>query len=75
MNQTYDGTDLGARLSPDHGSLGGALVVRAIQTLRTWHQRARGRTELLRLDDHILRDVGLTREQVLAETRKPFWRA
>lgn len=34
-------------------------------------KRARGR--LARLDDHLLRDIGLTREDALAEARRPIW--
>lgn len=36
--------------------------------------RQRGRRELRRLDQRILRDVGLTREQVEQEAAKPIWR-
>jgi uncharacterized protein YjiS (DUF1127 family) len=45
------------------------------RTLATWSERARLRRELRRLDDHLLNDVGLTREQIGAEIEKPFWRA
>jgi uncharacterized protein YjiS (DUF1127 family) len=38
-----------------------------------WLQRSRARAELEQLDEHLLRDVGLSREQVLQETAKPFW--
>jgi uncharacterized protein YjiS (DUF1127 family) len=34
-----------------------------------WHQR---RT-LLELDEHLLRDIGITRRQAEQEARKPFW--
>jgi uncharacterized protein YjiS (DUF1127 family) len=44
-------------------------------TLATWSERARMRRELRRLDDHLLDDVGLSREQIAAEIDKPFWRA
>jgi uncharacterized protein YjiS (DUF1127 family) len=37
-------------------------------------ERARQRRHLAGLDDHMLRDIGLTRADVAAETRKPFWR-
>lgn len=43
--------------------------------LTLWHRRARQRLELTKLDDHLLDDIGLTREEVEAEARKPFWRA
>ena len=35
--------------------------------------RAKQRRELLNLSDHQLDDIGLTREQVITEARKPFW--
>lgn len=40
-----------------------------------WAARRRQRRELRELDDRLLRDIGLTREQVLREAAKPFWRA
>jgi uncharacterized protein YjiS (DUF1127 family) len=42
--------------------------------LLTWHARARQRRQLLSLSDHMLRDLGLTRADVMAEASKPFWR-
>lgn len=48
---------------------------RPVAKLRLWQERVRQRHELSLLDDHILQDIGLTREQVEAEARKPFWRA
>jgi uncharacterized protein YjiS (DUF1127 family) len=47
---------------------------RAADLLLTWHERARQRRQLLTLNDHMLRDLGLTRADVLAESSKPFWR-
>jgi uncharacterized protein YjiS (DUF1127 family) len=46
-----------------------------LDTLRVWRERARGRQQLRTLDDHLLRDIGLTRLQAEAEANKPFWRA
>jgi len=43
--------------------------------LRTWYLRTRERQALAELDDHLLRDCGLTRAQARHETGKPFWRA
>jgi uncharacterized protein YjiS (DUF1127 family) len=48
---------------------------RFLNTLRLWHQRARGRQQLREFDDHMLRDIGITRLQATAEATKPFWRA
>jgi uncharacterized protein YjiS (DUF1127 family) len=45
------------------------------ETLRLWRQRARGRQHLREFDDHLLRDIGITRLQADAEATKPFWRA
>ncbi|WP_374642336.1 DUF1127 domain-containing protein [Tabrizicola sp.] len=33
----------------------------------------RSRKALARLDPHLLRDIGLTREEALAETARPLW--
>jgi len=46
----------------------------ALETIARWRARRAGRFALLELDDHLLADIGLTREQMLRETRKPFWR-
>ncbi|MCB1893763.1 DUF1127 domain-containing protein [Accumulibacter sp.] len=43
-------------------------------TLRLWARRRRGRRELRELDEHILRDVGISRAQARFEGSKPFWR-
>lgn len=37
-------------------------------------QRRRQRQAMLELEDHLLADVGLTREQAEQEARKPFWK-
>ena len=42
--------------------------------LRCWRERARSRSELSELDDHILRDIGLTRDALLHEATKQFQR-
>ncbi|WP_028693187.1 DUF1127 domain-containing protein [Pseudomonas cremoricolorata] len=38
-------------------------------------QRWRTRRALLALSDQHLRDIGLSREQAIAEGSKPFWKA
>ncbi len=50
-------------------------VFEALPVLLIWHERARQRRALARLDDHLLRDVGLSRAAAVLESRKPFWRA
>ncbi len=44
-------------------------------TLCLWQQRVEMRGRMGRLDARILDDIGLSREQVMAEAKKPFWKA
>jgi uncharacterized protein YjiS (DUF1127 family) len=41
---------------------------------REWRLRKNGRLELARLDERMLRDIGLTRVDAVFEINKPFWR-
>lgn len=43
-------------------------------TLMCWQERAKQRSHLATLDDHLLRDMGLTRAAVEREIAIPFWR-
>ena len=47
---------------------------RLVATLREWRRRARDRGQLARLDDRMLRDIGLTRADAEFLCNKPFWR-
>jgi uncharacterized protein YjiS (DUF1127 family) len=44
----------------------------AARSLR-FYERQQQRRLLLELDEHMLADVGLTREEAQSEGRKPFW--
>lgn len=46
----------------------------ALEHLLLWHDRAAQRRQLQMMDDRMLKDIGLTRADVDAETEKPFWR-
>jgi len=37
-------------------------------------ERSRQRQALAELDDHALKDIGVTRQQAIAEAAKPFWK-
>lgn len=50
------------------------LLTRMFEALMTWQQRQAERHHLSRLDDYLLRDVGLSRADVEQESSKPFWR-
>jgi len=45
------------------------------RVLLAWQARVSERHHLEDLPDYMLRDVGLTREEVDRESHKPFWRA
>jgi len=55
-----------APVEPRHGLV--ALV-------REWLRRSRTRHEITELDDHLLRDIGLTRYDAVVESRKHFWQS
>ena len=41
--------------------------------LREWRRRQRSRTFLVQLDDHLLKDIGVTYAEAEREANKPFW--
>ncbi len=66
--QTLSGATPATRQGPS------GRLLRLVETVLTWRERARGRRVLAGLDDHTLRDVGLDRAAVSGEIDKPFWR-
>ena len=46
---------------------------RVITTLLRWHELARQRRALMGMDDHMLKDIGLSRADALREAERPFW--
>lgn len=56
--------------APSRSGLLAAIVDRVID----WQERARSRVLLGRLDDRMLRDMGISRADVDLEAGKPFWR-
>jgi uncharacterized protein YjiS (DUF1127 family) len=51
-----------------------SLVSRLRGEFRTWRRRARERTELARMSEAELHDIGVTSTDRWAEINKPFWR-
>lgn len=45
-----------------------------IRLLKCWYARYRQREQLLKLDDHALKDIGVSRADAVAEGTKPFWK-
>ena len=52
-----------------------SVVGRFVGALLVWQARSRERQILAAMDDHALKDIGLTRADVSREIEKPFWRA
>ncbi len=69
-----------AALAADRASPWDALrglragAIRALETLFEWQERARERNHLETLSDYHLKDMGISRADVVRETSKPFWR-
>ncbi|HEY9079014.1 DUF1127 domain-containing protein [Magnetovibrio sp.] len=82
---TISGAALSSALSLSwHGWLndGKRLIVREfnrvpaaiVTTVRMWRRRNCARNSIRTMDEHMLRDIGLSPEQARLETQKPFWR-
>lgn len=47
---------------------------KTLETPWIWQARSRQRKHLASLDDRMLKDIGLTADDVRRECAKPFWR-
>ncbi len=63
----------GDMLSPGRLPTGRTLVDRLIATIRDWRMRRAGRLVLREMDEHRLRDIGLTRAEAEREIAKSFF--
>ena len=50
------------------------LALKFAVVLTVWHRRHHTRKALRALPDHLLMDVGLSRDAAYTEGRRPFWR-
>jgi uncharacterized protein YjiS (DUF1127 family) len=41
--------------------------------VREWRRRRRSRTLIVQLNDHLLKDIGITYAEAELEANKPFW--
>ena len=76
MISTFGITGAGER-ALDRGTrhyTGLAVLRRAAHAVLASSERRRQRYALAALDDHLLRDIGLTRNAIRGEASKPFWR-
>lgn len=53
------------------GAQDGFAAIR--EQLSLWISVSRGRSQLAQMDDHMLADLGLTRDQAVVEAKRPFW--
>jgi uncharacterized protein YjiS (DUF1127 family) len=49
------------------------VVTHGAVRVLAWQDRARSRRQLANLDDHLLRDIGISRADMTREVGKPFW--
>ena len=50
-----------------------ALAIAFAHAVTIWETRRRTRMHLKELDDHLLNDIGLTRDEARKEAKRPFW--
>lgn len=51
----------------------GGLFQRFVEAFRTMQQKRRTRRELTNLPDYLLKDLGISREDIRYEMKKSFW--
>lgn len=66
---------LPGRWRRDTRGLARRMALGVVNLMIVWQQRLADRDCLQGMDDARLRDIGLTRAEMLAETEKSFWRA
>jgi uncharacterized protein YjiS (DUF1127 family) len=49
-------------------------LFKGIRALRVWRARRRQRQTLAALNDYLLNDIGVSRDEARREAAKPFWR-
>lgn len=50
------------------------LLTNVLSRLLLWSKVAAERRDLAELDERMLRDIGLRRDDALQEAKRPFWR-
>ncbi len=69
-------TPVATYLGQQAGHAGSFLraVSAAVDRIYLWQERAAQRAHLVSLDDHLLKDLGISRGEAVHEAAKPFWR-
>ena len=63
-----------ASFGPRFGRNACLALLRLNEAAWTWYARARSRRALAQLNDHVLKDIGVSRVDVYRESTKPSWR-
>lgn len=50
------------------------FLISAFERIGDWQERVGQRRRLMTLDERILHDLGLSRDDAIAEAAKPFWK-
>lgn len=50
-----------------------SAALKVVVAIVTWEHMRRTRNSLKYLDDHLLEDIGVTREMAEREAARPFW--
>jgi uncharacterized protein YjiS (DUF1127 family) len=51
------------------------VIIGILRIISRWIDRSNQRSALAELDDHLLRDIGKSRDDALREASKPFWKS
>jgi uncharacterized protein YjiS (DUF1127 family) len=75
MNTTATFADTAPAHWHARDAAGSGWVTRASNVLARWLDASRSRQTLDELDEHMLRDIGLTRDEARREASKFFWQS
>lgn len=50
-------------------------IIDLSKTLLLWFERYQQRKQLAQLNEHLLKDIGISRSDALQEALKPFWKS
>jgi len=71
-NLTIENEDCGYSAEPI--ACASQTMAAAMQTLRSWRERASGRRALSQMSQQMLSDIGVESREAMREASKPFWR-
>jgi uncharacterized protein YjiS (DUF1127 family) len=72
--RTCNGLCVHAMRSPKVSVTLMAGLLWVVRNVLEWNERSRQRQALAELDDHLLKDIGISRTAAATEASQPFWR-